>query len=58
MAAPVDSPEAPGREPIWLNPVGCGVRRLGVLRPPAPAAAPLPDEAPLAMPLYLVCADG
>jgi len=30
MAAPVGSPETPGREPIWLNPVCCGVTRVGV----------------------------
>lgn len=48
MAAPVDSAEAPGRGPIWLNPVCWGVTRVGV-------RGALPEDADdvAAMPLYL-----
>lgn len=50
IAAPVDSVEAPGRGPTWLNPVGCGVMRVGVRGPLPPDA-----EDVAAMPLYLEC---
>jgi hypothetical protein len=48
MAAPVDSDCAPGRGPIWLKPVCCGVMRVGV-------RGALPEEAAdvAAMPLFL-----
>lgn len=51
MAAPVDSAVEPGLPPIWLNPVGCGVRFLGVRG--AVDALPVPVLPP-AMPLYLL----
>lgn len=44
MPEPADSFAAPGRPPIWLNPVGWGVVRVGVFGVD-------PDED--AMPLYL-----
>lgn len=44
MAADAGSLEAPGREPIWVKPVDCGVIFAGDL---SPAAA----GAPLAIPL-------
>jgi hypothetical protein len=48
IAAPVDSFDACGLPPAWLNPVCCGVTRVGVR-----GALPLlcADEAPI--PLYL-----
>lgn len=51
MAAPVESELASDRDPIWLNPVGCGVMRVGVL-----AGLAEEDVAPEleAMPLYLI----
>src|SRR5690348_11254119 len=48
MAAPVDSLEAPGRGPIWLKPVCCGVTRVGVR-----GALPPDADDVAAMPLYL-----
>ena len=50
MAAPVESELASDRDPIWLNPVGWGVMRVGVL-----AGLAEEDDAPEleAIPLYL-----
>ncbi len=48
MAEPVDSLVVPGREPIWVKPVCCGLSRVGVR-----GALPVPLAGEAAMPLYL-----